>query len=191
MSRIQGIVMDLDGTLVHSPLNFDSIRRELGIKSGEGILEAIDRMTEDSAKQTHERLADFEWQAARGSKRIEGVWEFFQEARSRDQFLGVFTRNSRPIAEFILKENGLEVDVLVAREDAPPKPDPVGLLKICDLWGLSREEVIYIGDYLYDVEAGERAQIETWLFSPAQKPNYHHRAHRVFSSYEELSRLAW
>lgn len=183
--------MDLDGTLVHSPLDFEMIRKELRIASGEGILEAIEKMEAKQASIAHARLAEFEWDAARGSKRIEGVCEFFQEARNRNQRLGIFTRNSRPIAEFILKENDLSVDILVAREDAPPKPNPAGLLKICDLWHLSHKEVIYIGDYLYDLEAGERANIKTLLFAPGDRPDYHRRAHLVFSSYNDLNRMEW
>lgn len=192
MNGIQGIVLDMDGTLVHSPLNFDLIRAELGLPKGEGILEAIDKLQrEEHRRAAHQKLSEFEWDAARASLRIEGVGEFFSSARERGLRLGVFTRNSRPIAEFILKKSNLEVDILVAREDAPPKPDPSGLLKICEHWNLNTHQVIYIGDYLYDLQAGERANIKTWLYSPAEKPSYHHRADRVFGSYQELLQTDW
>ena len=41
MADFDGVIFDMDGTLVVSPLDFVAIRAELGIAPGNGILEEI------------------------------------------------------------------------------------------------------------------------------------------------------
>ena len=44
MRRFEGVIFDMDGTLVEPLLDFEAIREELGIAPGEGIIEGIEAM---------------------------------------------------------------------------------------------------------------------------------------------------
>jgi phosphoglycolate phosphatase-like HAD superfamily hydrolase len=87
------------------------------------------------------------------------------ELASRQIRTAVFTRNARQMALATLDRLGLHVDLVIAREDAPPKPDPAGIWKVCENWALDRREVAMVGDYAFDIEAGRRAGVWTVLYA--------------------------
>jgi HAD superfamily hydrolase (TIGR01509 family) len=180
-----GVVMDLDGTLVDSRLDFPFIRADLGLPAGAPILEAIESGPPERRKARHNRLLEIELRAAAASTLFPGVAEFWQELSDLRLRTAVFTRNARVVAEQCLALHGLRPDLIVAREDAPPKPDPTGLRQICGAWGCLPAELVYLGDYLYDLEAGARAGIPTLLFSPGSPPPFADQAFRVFRNFEE------
>ena len=84
------------------------------------------------------------------------------------------TRNCRAAAEGMLKRCGLRCDRLLAREDAPAKPDPTGILSICQEWQLPPERAAMVGDFHFDLDAGRAAGTWTVLYlrgrSPARLP---------------------
>ena len=181
-----GLIFDLDGTLVDTPLDFERIRRELGIPSGAPILEAIANGPAEDRAWREARLLELELEAARDSVVIDGVAEFLSRAGKRGLRRAIFTRNAREVALLTKRIHGLEVDLLVAREDSPaPKPDPAGLLHIEQLWGLPKERMLFFGDYLYDLEAGSRAGIPTLLYVPGAHPPYTEKAHALYRDYGE------
>ena len=53
------------------------------------------------------------------------------------------------------------VDVYGEREGIPKKPDPAGALKLLELMGLEKEEVLYIGDSNTDMLTGKNAGLDT------------------------------
>ncbi|MFX1327441.1 MAG: HAD family hydrolase [Promethearchaeota archaeon] len=57
-----------------------------------------------------------------------------------------------------------KIDFIVGREDVRKwKPEPEGLLKVKDHYGVKKEEMIYFGDLESDLLAGENAGIETYF----------------------------
>jgi phosphoglycolate phosphatase-like HAD superfamily hydrolase len=53
----------------------------------------------------------------------------------------------------------------LTREDAPPKPDPQGLLSIAANWAIDCGDIAYIGDYKYDIQAAHNAGMQAWLYT--------------------------
>lgn len=49
MPMPRGVIFDLDGTLVDSGLDFDSMRREMGLDPGTPILESLATLPEQDA----------------------------------------------------------------------------------------------------------------------------------------------
>jgi phosphoglycolate phosphatase-like HAD superfamily hydrolase len=76
----------------------------------------------------------------------------------------------------------------VAREDAPPKPAPDGILTMLAAWGVAPAGAVYGGDYLYDIEAGRRAAVHTVLYAP-EPPDFTHAAEAVVTHLDELHAL--
>lgn len=167
---LKGIIFDLDGTLVRSSLDFDQIRRELGIEGGRSILEHMDSIGESERVQCEEVLHRHEWEGARRAILMEGSADFIASVREKGVPLAVLTRNSRDVSEFTLERVQVSVDLLICREDGPPKPDPAGLIKICQVWSADPNEVVFFGDYRFDLEAGRRAGVKTVLYVDGERP---------------------
>ena len=77
----------------------------------------------------------------------------------------------------------------LSAQDAPAKPDPTGVLAICNDWGLSPPEVLFVGDYLFDLQAGHNAGTNAALFAPGVLPEWADLADWVVSSFGELEEL--
>jgi phosphoglycolate phosphatase-like HAD superfamily hydrolase len=95
------------------------------------------------------------------------------------------------MTQLALERLGLWFSQVLTREDAPPKPNPAGLLAICDAWRLGIGEVIFVGDYLFDLRCGRAAGVATVLYAPPPEspPEYAHEADFVISHLSELSRI--
>ena len=166
----RGLIFDLDGTLVDSGLDFDAMRREMGLASGLPLLEAIDALDDANATRCREILARHEWAGANTARLMPGVREFLVSLAARGLHRAVLTRNSRQIALSTLQRLELDFDTVVAREDAPAKPDPTAIWRICEKWQLLPAEVAIIGDFRFDIEAGRRAGTRTVLYAAEAEP---------------------
>jgi len=170
-AMVEGVIFDLDGTLVDSGLDFDRMRREMGLPQGVPILETLEAMEPAESARCWRILQQHEETGARGATLIPGVREFLDTLSQRALRRAVLTRNSRRLALATLERLGLEFDPIVTREDAPAKPDPTAVLSICAAWNVAVENVVVIGDFRYDIEAGNRAGARTILFTAGRAPH--------------------
>jgi len=162
---IKGVVFDLDGTLVDSRLDFDAMRKEMGIIERTPILEALDGMTdEEHRKQCWQILLKHEQVAAVVATPMPGVEEFLQRLSQNHIPLGVLTRNSQKSAEKMLELFEVTFSIVVTRNNAPHKPAPDGLRLICKKWQLLPSEVLFIGDFWIDMKTGENAGTRTAMY---------------------------
>lgn len=183
---LRGVIFDLDGTLVDSPLDFDQIRTDMGLSTGTPILEALAGVPEGTERARLQAILDaHELQAARDSVLFEGVVPLLDWIAARGFPAAVLTRNSRVCADLILRRFRLTFSHVLTREDAPPKPDPAGLLEICQRWRLPPRHVAFMGDYVFDLEAGRRAGMRTVLFAPQSLPSFAHQADSVIQAHAE------
>jgi len=170
---IRGIIFDLDGTLVDSQLDFDQIRRDLHLSSGTPILEAVEAMPAGRHKdRSLAILREHEMRGARRATLMPGAAEFLADTKDRGIEQGLLTRNSRESTQLVLDRLGLNFSQVVTRDDAPVKPEPDGLLQISAAWRISVDEILFVGDYLFDLEAGRRAGIRTVLYLRDGTPEY-------------------
>ena len=166
----RGVIFDLDGTLIDSGLDFNHMRREMDLPQGMPILEAIAQLPAERARLCWQILERHEREGAERATIIPGVADFLTVLAERGFLRAVFTRNSRSATLASLERIGVPFDTVMARDNAPPKPDPLGIWKICEAWGLSPREVAMVGDYRFDIEAGRRAGARTVLLTEGQQP---------------------
>jgi len=192
---IRGVIFDLDGTLVNSGLDFDLMRREMGLPPGHGLLETIETLPEADAQRCREILARHEWEGAERATLMPGVLDFLATLVARGIRRAIFTRNARDVTLATLARLALDFDTVVAREDAPAKPDPAAIWQICADWRLAPTQVALIGDFRYDIEAGNRAGIRTVLYTAGGEALSSHgadEANYCFGSFEQAAELlAW
>ncbi len=190
MPAVRGIIFDMDGTLVDSRLDYDAMRREMGLPSGVPILEALAAAPEGPARdQMLSTMRRHELQGADEAVLFEGVVEFLSHVKDRGISAAILTRNSRESTDRTLARLNLSFSPVITREDAPPKPDPAGVRMIAASWGLPAHEVIVIGDYLFDLQAGRGAGMRSILFAPGELPHFVHEADFVLRHFGEAVSL--
>ena len=154
-------VFDLDGTLTVAVHDFAAIRSELCIPPGSDILGHLESLPKVESKTLHERLQQIELELAHRTEAALGAAALIEELYTRDIRLGILTRNTRDNALRTLDLIGLggyfEYAHVLGRDEALPKPDPDGLHRLAALWGASPNEMVMVGDYLYDLQAGRSA----------------------------------
>lgn len=182
--RIDAVIFDLDGTLVSSELDFRAIRRQLGCPADHDLLEHIDAMPAGKAQAAHQIVLDHEMADAHGARHLPGAGELLEFLRRMALPFGVVTRNCRAAAQIKLSQ--MSVDHLVCREDCPPKPAPDGLLRLASGWRIHPARVLFVGDYLYDLEAAENAGMPSCLINAGIEAPYQGRADIVVQDLPEL-----
>jgi len=161
----KGIVFDLDGTLIDSPLCFQSIRQELDIPDGHYILEYLELLPPPVKKEKLQRLQDIEVEAAQKAVPFPGVLHLLEDLNEREIPVGIFTRNCRVAALHVVDNFRMTINMVITRDDAPAKPDPSGLQKFLAQWNLEGENLLFVGDFRFDIECGKRAGVRTALFT--------------------------
>jgi len=184
-SPLAAVIFDLDGTLVDSRLDFAAMRRDLGIAPGTPILEAIAGWEPAARAEAEAIILRHEHAGADCAMLMPGVRAFWERLGSSGVKRGVFTRNARAVADRTLARLALAAEMVVAREDAPAKPDPAGLGLICAVFGCAIGDAVFVGDYLYDLDAGRRAGMRTLLYCPVA-PDFETDGAETFASFDEL-----
>ncbi len=158
-------IFDLDGTLTLPVHDFAFIRRELGVPDGSDILQYLSSLPADAAAPLHARLEEIEQDLARRATPAPGARTLVTRLSGNGARLGILTRNSREIALETLAAIGcrdyFRAEEVIGRDEALPKPDPDGILRLAERWGTSPQNSVMVGDYLFDLQAGRAAGAAT------------------------------
>jgi len=160
-NNIEGVIFDLDGTLVASQLNFSAIKSHLGCPAECDILAHIDSLTDKQLQQqAHQYILDQELADAQNAAWLEsGKW-LVETVAERQLPMAIVTRNSIAATRLKISNNSIPIDLVVTREDAPPKPNPSALLSVARRWNIPPARCLYVGDFIYDQQAAQRAGMQ-------------------------------
>jgi HAD superfamily hydrolase (TIGR01509 family) len=154
-------VFDLDGTLTVAVHDFAAIRRELDIPEGSDILGHLTSLPTHHAQPLHDRLQEIEMELAGMTRAAAGALALLQHLQASGAQMGILTRNTRENALHTLELVGLggffDPAHVLGRDEALPKPDPDGILRLAHSWGIAPETTVMVGDYQYDLQAGRSA----------------------------------
>ncbi len=183
-------IFDMDGTLTIPAHDFDAIRDELGLPQGRPILEQLADLPDAKAESLHRRLEEIELEIARDAIKQPGAPELLTALRSRGATIGILTRNSHRNALETLKACGLagffDPENVMAREMCEPKPSADGINKLLDRWNATPEETVMVGDFLFDILAGQEAGAATVFVDNHGKDDYAAKADKSVKHLEEL-----
>jgi len=161
MTLLKAVLFDLDGTITNPLLDFDAIRREARVPEGVPILEFLDTLDPPRREAVERILERHEDQAARDSTLAPGAREDLALAKDLGLLPGAVTRNSIASVDIVLRKHNLSFDVVISREDGPPKPSPQPVLAACRSLDVDPQHVLMVGGYLFDVQAGTAAGART------------------------------
>lgn len=155
---IKAVIFDLDGTITRPFFDFDAIREEMGLEKDSGpVLEAMEKMTPQQRQHAEKILHFHECRAVEQSTLNAGAKRTLDALRKAGISVGVLTRNRRSNALAVATKHGLKFDAIVDREDGPVKPDAFGVLQMCQQFGVSPQETLLVGDYLFDLLCAKAA----------------------------------
>ncbi|MGB2427452.1 MAG: HAD family hydrolase [Alteromonas sp.] len=162
----QGVIFDLDGTLVESNLDFAEIRRAIGCPTGVDVLKYIAELPSlHTQSQAHQVVLQHELDDAQDAAWLSGAKDFVEKLHAQDVPMAIVTRNCQAATQIKMENNSIPIDIVLTREDAPAKPDPTALLMIAQRWQIPCEQLLYVGDYIYDEQAAANANMQ-FRYSP-------------------------
>ena len=159
---IKGVLFDLDGTLTRMNIDLSKVRKRLNIKEGP-ILEYLNNLKPEERDRGYRLLEEVEDKAVRSARLQKGARRLLDFLSEKGIKKGIVTRNSRSSVNIILKRYSLSFDVILTREDAPVKPSGEPLLLAGRLLNEKPSELIFIGDYKFDILSGQAAGVRTIL----------------------------
>jgi HAD superfamily hydrolase (TIGR01549 family) len=167
-------VFDMDGTLTLAVHDFEAIKRALDIPLADDILQHLADLPSGQAAAKHAWLLSHERQLAEAAQAAPGAVELVRELQRRGYRLGILTRNAHALALVTLQAIGLadcfaSHDV-VGRDEAPPKPDPGGLLHLAQQWQVAPSALVMVGDYRFDLECARAAGAQALLVNLPDNP---------------------
>jgi HAD superfamily hydrolase (TIGR01549 family) len=167
-------VFDMDGTLTVAIHDFEAIKRALDIPQQHDILHHLAALPAAEAASKHTWLLAHERELATAAQAAPGALELVRELQARGYQLGILTRNAHALALLTLEAIGLadcfaSHDV-IGRDEAPPKPDPGGLLHLAQQWQVAPSALVMVGDYRFDLECARAAGAQALLVNLPENP---------------------
>ena len=183
---MRAVLFDMDGTITRPVLDFDAIRAEIGI-APEPILEAMERMSAAARARAETILLRYEAAAAAQSELSDGAAETVRTLAAHGIATALLTRNSRASVRTVLEKHGLSFGHVYTREDGPLNPSPEPVLAICRALDVPPSATLMVGDYLFDILAGQAAGARTALvIHDGPPPAYADQADHVIRRLAEV-----
>ncbi len=157
MPAIDAILFDMDGVIIESTLDVAEIKRALFGTPDIFIIEGINNLPPDQRPGAWKIVEQMEIDAARTAIIRPEAAKLLKWMDKKGIKRGIVTRNCRASVEVIRERIKLDLGVVIAREDAEPKPAPDGVLLAIKRLRVSPAGTFMVGDFKFDIDAGRAA----------------------------------
>jgi phosphoglycolate phosphatase len=170
------VVFDLDGTLVDLKLDWDLINKAIADSYPNAGIGPEDRTTSSKAEKVARAMGHEHKRRVYGMVRefekgcptspITKIIAYARELRRSGKKLAILSSNCHETIEECLRKEGLRglFEFIVGKEDVElHKPNPEGLHKIMQHFGISRFEMGFVGNEPVDQAAAKAAGVDFLL----------------------------
>ncbi|CAN2047924.1 hydrogenase expression/formation protein HypE [Candidatus Magnetomoraceae bacterium gMMP-13] len=168
--HVKAVLFDFDGTLTKpGSLDFSTIKSELGCPFDIPVLEFIKNIPDsEQRKKAFSELDHFEVNGAVNSKPNPGAEELISYLRSKGLAIGIITRNTLKSIKIAFKNfKSISIDdfdLIISRNDpVDTKPSPDGIFFAAKKFDIDINQLVVVGDYIIDIQAGKKAGAITVL----------------------------
>ncbi|WP_070969351.1 HAD family hydrolase [Vibrio sonorensis] len=187
VQRLKAIVFDLDNTLVSSNMDFQWLRHQLGCPLDQDLLAFVDDIhCPQQSSQASKMILQHEIDDAQSSHPMPGCHPILEYIKTNALFTAVITRNCAVAAAQKLDHNRLSIETVISREHFPPKPAPDSLLALTEKWSIEPQEMLYVGDYLYDLQAASNAGAPSCLVTNGKESAFEKHASLTVPTLHDL-----
>ena len=194
---IKAVLFDFDGTLTQpDSLDLGVVKKAVGCPEDSYLLEYIEGLTDENDRSRAVNILEtYEMEAARDARPNPGAENLVKEIKACGLPVGILSRNCRRSIEIAFDNFGQirtdDFDLILTRDDPiEPKPSGDGVLHAAGLLGVVPGELLLAGDFILDIESGERAgALTVFLRHPGGPEAPAGRCDFVIDRLEELSRI--
>lgn len=177
MSRYNGIIFDIDGTLTSTNelifASFNHVAEKYLNRTFSGKeLISLFGPTEDvilkqwcgeDYEQARKDYYHFYSEHHHMADLYPGIKEILRHLKSKQILLSVYTGKGKDAATITLKKLGIysEFDLIITGDDVKEhKPSPEGINIFLEKFNLKKEEVLMVGDAISDIKAARKAGVK-------------------------------
>lgn len=177
VGRLKAVFFDLDDTVLKPRVQnpWAEFKKSHGLEPGLLILDGIAKRPPDEQAILHQRLLQYEQDLSASSDVREGMVDLLDELGVIGLSTALLTNNHRAATLAALRKHGLAFDLVLTREDAPPKPSPALLLRALEHFDLEPHEALYIGDSEGDLQAARAIDLPVWFLATPHNSTLHPR----------------
>ncbi|MFT6733818.1 MAG: phosphoglycolate phosphatase-like HAD superfamily hydrolase [Polaribacter sp.] len=189
-SPVKGFIFDLDGTLADTKLDFAKMCIDAGLPVGTKILEHCASLNDTG--QVEQILSVVEQHELDGANQASWILDaeiVLNKFKQANIPMAIVTRNMREAALMTIERLGIPIDLVITRDECLPKPDPDGLLMVSKQWNILPNELVYVGDYQFDLVAAKQAQMMACLIANQTNQHLFEMADKVITTFDELNEL--
>lgn len=188
--RFRGIIFDMDGTITRPVFDFDAIRQEIGLVTGD-IAKEIEQLPPEKQRPAWDIIRRHEAEALKRQKLQVGTKPLLNRCRKRGIKIGLLTRNTQASVDQLCTKFNLEFDAVITREYDYIKPHPAPVLHMTEAWGIKPADTLVVGDYIHDLDCGRAAGARTCYFHNPGCPDFSRSADMTVTSMPELANLCF
>lgn len=179
MKKYKGIIFDIDGTLtstnelIFATFNHIAQKYEGRTYSDEEIISMFgptedvilrERFNGDKFKEVYDEYYRFyKENHPKMADLYPGIVDILKEVKQKNILTSIFTGKGRKTTEITLDILGIKkfFDMIITGDDVENhKPSPEGILKFLNSFGLSKDEVLMVGDSIADIIAANEAGVD-------------------------------
>ncbi|MDO5562732.1 MAG: HAD family phosphatase [Synergistaceae bacterium] len=160
-----GFILDWDGVLAETKLDFSGIRERYYGGRKAMLLEEAGALSPSDRKSLMKDLRDIEMHGAEKAAPVPGAKELLKWLDGKKIPYCIVSRNCAESIELAAQTAGIKLPKTVFNRDNSKfmKPDPRAFLLAAEAIGAPACECVAIGDFLYDVQCARRAGVRAVL----------------------------
>lgn len=152
---IEAVIFDLDGTLIHLPIDYEKLFQEIGkitkMSNVRPLTKVVSELDEETKRKVFDVWNKIEAEALANMKvNSEGIFYYQKFLEKRKALI---TMQGKPLVQIVLKRLGLSFNLVITREDSLSR---VEQLKIAaEKLGIRMQNILFIGNTNEDMLAAK------------------------------------